>query len=221
MSLTEELQEIRRGGAASMPAPLMDALAENIEDLSRSGISERSLKTGDRVPDFELADIHGQPVRIADLLASGPVVVSFYRGGWCPFCTAEMKALQRALPAITALGASVVAISPQTPDCSGTSCEEMGVDFHVLSDAGNDIANAFGIVYGLKDEMQSVYQEMGLELPSYNEDASWTLPIPATYVVDQTGTIRLAYVDPDYTTRQDPAEILTTLSRLAQEGQNA
>ena len=216
MSLSEELQDLRERGK-DLPLATRTVFEEGIQDLSRSGIVERSLKVGDRAPEFELPDFMGRSVRLADLLQEGPVVISFYRGGWCPFCTAEMKTLQRALPSISSLGATVVAISPQTLDCAEGNCTDLELEYIVLGDSGNRVAGKFGIVYRLQDEMQSVYRDLGLELPEYNDDDSWSLPIPATYVLDRDGKIRLAFVDPDYTRRLDPTQILATLSSLAAE----
>jgi len=140
MSLTEELTDLRQRGAESMPTRLKNALTDEIEDLTRSGVADRSRGVGDLVADFQLLDALGRSHLLSNYLANGPVVLSFYRGGWCPFCTAEMKALERALPAITNLGAVLVAISPQSPDCTEETCVDTGADFVVLSDTGNRVA---------------------------------------------------------------------------------
>jgi peroxiredoxin len=214
MSLTDELDKARRDSRGQMPGHITDVLEQGIEDMSRSGIAERSLKVGDQAPNFELPDTHGSPVPLQDLLASGPVVLSFFRGGWCPFCSLELDSLQRVLPSINELGASLVAVSPQTEDSSMKTAQDHGLTFNVLSDIGNAVARQFGIVYHLQDEMQAIYDEFDLELKDYNGDDSFDLPVPATYVIDSQRTIRAAFVDPDYTRRLDPVEILSTLRGL-------
>ncbi len=214
MSLTDELQAIRDGAKDRFPGETLATMEKAIEDLSRSGILDRSLRVGDEAPDFALPNANGQTVRFSDLLGKGPVVISFYRGSWCTFCAAELDSLQASLPAINSLGASLIAVSPQTPENCECTAEDNDLTYELLSDRGNKVASAFGIVYRLQDEIQAVYKEMGLELPEYNGDDSFELPVPATYVVDKTGTIRVAFVDPDYTKRMDPTEILAALRKL-------
>ena len=218
MSLTDELQAVRDGAKDRFPGETLATMNEAIEDLSRSGILDRSLKVGDKAPDFALPNANGETVRLSDLLEKGPVVISFYRGGWCTFCAAELNSLQASLLAINSLGASLIAISPQTPENCECTSEDNDLTYELLSDRRNKVASAFGIVYHLQDEMKAVYKEMGLELPEYNDDDSFELPVPATYVVDNTGEIRVAFVDPDYTKRMDPTQILAALRKFVTSG---
>lgn len=214
MSLTVELDVLRNDATHKMPSKALGVINESIEDLSRSGIAARSLKVGDVVSDFELPNAVGKKVRLKTLLAQGPVVVTFYRGGWCPFCSAELQAYENVFAEIKNLGATVVAISPQTPDYSLTTAEKQNLTFEVLSDVSNDVARMFGIVYHVHDELQALYADLGLDLPVLNGDSSFDLPVPATYVVDQVGMVRLAFVDPDYTRRLDPSDVLSVLRSL-------
>jgi peroxiredoxin len=214
MSLTAELDVLREGAISRMPSEALGAIKHSIEDLSRSGIGARSLKVGDFVPDFELPNAVGKRVRLKTLLKDGPVVATFYRGGWCPFCSAELQAYENVFEEIKKLGATVVAISPQTPDNSLTTAEKQNLTFEVLSDVFNDVARQFGIVYHVQDELQALYEDLGLDLPALNGDSSFDLPVPATYVIDQVGMVRMAFVDPDYTRRLDPAEVLSVLRSL-------
>jgi peroxiredoxin len=186
-------------------------------ELAASGIAERSLKPGDRAPDFNLPDTRGGYVRLKDLLAAGPVVLSFYRGGWCPYCNLELRALQQVLPEITRLGAKLVAVSPQTPDETLSTTEKNALSFSVLSDIGSTAAKSFGIAYDLAEELRPLYARSGHALPEKNGDGSWLLPIPATYVIDTDGTVALAFVDVDYRNRLEPAEILAALQTLAKQ----
>jgi peroxiredoxin len=183
-------------------------------ELAASGISRRALKAGDRAPDFLLPDARGGHIRLRSLLAKGPVVVSFYRGGWCPYCNLELRALQGALPEMKLLGAELVAISPETPDGTLSTAEKNELTFPVLSDVGSATAKAFGIVFDLAEELRPIYTLFGHALPNRNGDDSWALPIPATFVLDREGVVAVAFVDVDYRNRLEPAEVVAALRAL-------
>jgi peroxiredoxin len=183
--------------------------------LIASGVSKNALKAGDHMPDFTLNDAHGKPVRLQDLLELGPVVVSFYRGGWCPYCNIELRGLQRALPQMKELGATLVAISPELPDNTLSTEEKNGLAFPVLSDHGNKVAKSFGIAFKLPDYLIEAYANFHHGLGDVNrEEGAEELPIPATFVVDRTGIVRLAFVEEDYYKRLDPDTILESLAGL-------
>jgi peroxiredoxin len=141
-------------------------------------------------------------------------VVSFYRGGWCPYCNLELRALQAVLPQVRALGAHLVAISPQTPDESLSTAEKNALAFQVLSDTGSRTARGFGIAFDLAEELRPIYARFGHALPDRNGDDTWVLPIPATYVVGQNGRIALGYVDVDYRNRLAPSEVVEALEQI-------
>jgi peroxiredoxin len=215
MSLKAELDAFRSEFMAQAPPEIRDAMVRADMELAASGTAQRALKAGDHAPDFNLPDARGGYVRLKGLLAAGQVVLSFYRGGWCPYCNLELRALQRALPEITRRGAALVAVSPQTPDESLSTAEKNALAFPVLSDGGSATAKSFGIAYDLAEELRPIYTRFGHALPEQNGDESWVLPIPATYVIDTDGTIALAYVDVDYRNRLEPTEILTALQSLS------
>tara|TARA_Y100000590_G_scaffold187602_1_gene213861 strand:- start:262 stop:711 length:450 start_codon:yes stop_codon:yes gene_type:complete len=144
----------------------------------------------------------------------GPVVLSFYRGTWCPFCTLEMQALSESVESLEDLGASLLAISPQSHEASSKTAEDHGLTLDLLSDPGNRVARTFGIVFYLQDEIQSIYKALGLDLSLLNGDSNFDLPVPATFVIDEKRIIRHAFVDPDYTRRRDPSEIVNILRTL-------
>ena len=172
------------------------------------------LKVGDRAPAIVLGNAKGETVDVGILLKSGPVVVTFYRGGWCPFCNLELKAYQDVLPRIRAAGASLVAISPEKPDDTVTTAEKNGLGFPVLSDAGHAVGKAFGVVYAFTDEVRGVYDGFKLDIPSKNGTPDdWSLPLSATYVIGRDGIIQFADTRVDYRERTDPLEVLKVLER--------
>lgn len=217
MSLKTQLDAFRSEFMAQVPPEIHDAMIRADMELAASGIAQRALKAGDHAPDFQLPDARGGDVRLKDLLAVGPVVLSFYRGGWCPYCNLELRALQKVLPDITRLGAKLVAVSPQTPDEGLSTAEKNSLAFPALSDLGSATAKSFGIAYDLAEELRPIYARFGHALPEKNGDDSWVLPIPATYVIDTDETIVLAFVDVDYRNRLEPAEIITALQSLTKE----
>jgi peroxiredoxin len=206
MTLRSELETFRTEFMAKVPPEIRAAMTRADDDLAACGIIDGARKAGDIAPDFTLAA----------LLATGPVVLSFYRGGWCPYCNLELRALQQQLPAIQRLGATLVAISPQSPDATLSTAEKNALAFLVLSDSGAKVAKAYGIAFDLADELRPIYSRFGHGLPEMNGDDSWVLPIPATYVIDRDGSIVLAFVDVDYRNRLEPTEVVAALEALRQ-----
>jgi peroxiredoxin len=182
----------------------LQAMQRATAELIESGQAQRAKKAGDVAPIFTLRNGDGNVVSSRDLLAAGPLVVSFYRGVWCPYCNLELQALQAALPEINARGASLVAISPQTQANSRKSQRDNKLDFPILSDVGSEVANAFGIRFSLPAYLAEVYKIFGNNLPVINDDPSWVLPMPARYVIGKDGVIAYSEVNPDYTQRPDP-----------------
>ena len=219
MSLQAKLDAFKADFEAGKPpynAPraVIDIMHRATDELIASGAAGRALKAGDRMPAFTLNDPDGQPVSSAELLARGPLIISFYRGVWCPYCNMELQALQAALADFRAAGASLVAISPQSAVNSRKSVRQNGLDFPILSDQRNDVAAAFGLRFELPDYLIELYKGFGNDLPAINGDDSWTLPMPARFVVGQDGIILYAEVNPDYTRRPDPQDMLPVLQRV-------
>jgi peroxiredoxin len=185
------------------------------EKLIKSGIVEKCLKEGNKMPTFSLPNAINETVSSNTILNKGPLVINFYRGGWCPYCNLELKAFQEVLPKIIDLGAQLVAISPNLPDKSLSSIEKHSLTFEVLSDIENKISRQFGLVFTLNAQLQPLYQQFGIDIPAFNDDESYELPIPATYVINSDGIIKLAFVDADYTKRLDPNEVIETLQNLS------
>jgi peroxiredoxin len=219
MSLQDRLDAFKADlEAGKLPfkptAQHVEAMHRATAELIASGQAQRALKAGDKAPDFVLNDPEGKPVSSRDLLAKGPLVLSFYRGVWCPYCNMDLQALQAELPAIEARGANLVAVSPQTPPNSRRSQRENKLGFPILSDVKADVANAFGIRFALPDYLVEVYKGFKNDLPLINDDPSWVLPMPARYVIGTDGIIAYAEVNPDYTHRPDPSELLPVLDRM-------
>jgi peroxiredoxin len=215
MSLKQELAEYRAGWFKRVPAERQAIMERHIAQL-RNGLAKTALKVGDRAPSIVLSNARGDTVDVGTLLKRGPVVVAFYRGGWCPFCNLELRAFQRLLPDIEAAGASLVAISPEKPDDSLSTAEKNALTFEVLSDVGQKVGRAFRLVYDFSDELKSAYNGFNLDIPAKNGTVGeWALPISATYIIDRDGVITYAYTDADYRDRADPIDILAVLKRTA------
>jgi peroxiredoxin len=216
MTLKEQLAQFRAGWRERVPAERQEMMLRHIQQLRDGAISKTMLKVGDRAPSIALADAKGVTVNVGALLKRGPVIVTFYRGGWCPFCNLELKAYQEILPEIAAAGALLVAISPEKPDETLSTAEKNALTFHVLSDVGQKVGRAFGLVYEFSDELRSVYNGFGLDIPAKNGTPDeWALPVSATYVIGRDGTIIYANTDVDYRDRADPRDVLEALTRKA------
>ncbi|MDR3496909.1 MAG: peroxiredoxin-like family protein [Ancalomicrobiaceae bacterium] len=198
----------------NVPYSVIETMHRATAELIASDAAQRALKAGDTLPTFSLADPDGNTVSSGDLLARGPLVISFYRGVWCPYCNMELQALEEALPKFQELGASLVAISPQNPVNSRKSVRQNNLTFPILSDPMNDVAAAFGLRFDMPDYLIELYMSLKNDLPVFNGDPSWTLPMPARYVVGQDGVILYAEINPDYTRRPEPDDMLPAL-RLA------
>jgi peroxiredoxin len=215
-TLSEQLEAYRTGWRARVPAERQAVMDAHVAHLAASGIAGTAKQVGDRAPAIRLRDQHGAEFDVAGLLAKGPVVVTFYRGGWCPFCNMELKAYQAVLPRLAAAGASLVAISPEKPDDVVDTAAKNALSFPVLSDIGHGVAKAFGVHYAFTAEVRTVYDGFKLDIPGKNGSPDdWSLPLSATYVIGQDGTILFADTRTDYRERTDPEEVLRLLEHRA------
>ncbi|MGK7910889.1 MAG: peroxiredoxin-like family protein [Synechococcus sp.] len=214
MSLTDTLAQQQADIVAQLPQDVRDSMSTATVELATSGILEAAISSGSTAPDFTLPNATGTTIQLSQLLSQGPVVLSFYRGQWCPYCNLELRALQQAFPDISAAGATLVAISPQTPDNSLSTVEKNELTFEVLSDVGNRVARDYGLVFQLPENLRPIYTGFGIDLPAHNGDETFELPIAATYVIATDGTVAHAFVDADYTKRLDPADIAAALRAL-------
>lgn len=219
MSLKTQLSNERDHWAARVPSDKSALMVADLERLRRSELPDRALKAGERAPNFRLPDARGGLVELDALRAEGPVVLVFYRGQWCPYCNLELRAYQKLLPQFRALGSSLVAISPQTPDNSLSTVEKNQLAFPVLADVGSAVARAYGLAFDLDAEMQGLYASFfGNDLQQYNGNervSGWTLPLPGTYLIGRDAHIELAHVDVDYRQRLEPDAVLAALRHAA------
>ena len=216
--LYEIFAERRELIARYVPPEIQAIHARAVDELKQSGVADRALKAGEPAPDFELHDQNGKLVCSTDLLARGPLVVCFIRGRWCPFCVGQMEAMNATVPELRKLGASLLAISPQTVHQSFLMADQHKLQFPLLSDSGNQIARKFGLAYRIPEYQQDVYRRAFVNLPFVNGDSSWELPIPATYILTQNGRnaagrveateIIYSSVNPDYMERPEPADVV-------------
>jgi peroxiredoxin len=214
-SLREIFSDRKEAIAKYVPADVQAVHERAVAALRAQKKAANALGVGAFAPAFELPDHNGKRTSSPGLLSKGRLVICFIRGRWCPFCVGQMEAMNYIAPEITASGASLIAISPQTQKQAFFMHDQHKLSFPLLVDSGNEIARQFGLAYGISEEQQKLYSSTFVNLPFINGDSGWELPIPATYVVDQQGSILFASVNEDYTARPEPLEILSLLEHSA------
>ncbi|AUC76861.1 peroxiredoxin-like family protein [Olleya sp. Bg11-27] len=208
------LDEVRQAGAAKFSDEKKQIYADGIASVAKSGVVENALNVGDKALNFTLKNALNESVNLYDELKNGPVVLTWYRGGWCPYCNITLHALQDKLPEFKNEGATLLALTPELPDNSLSTSEKNNLEFSVLSDLENTVGKEYGVVYTLTDDVASIYNA-GFGLNKVNGDASNQLPLAATYVIDTNGIIQYAFLDADYTKRAEVSDILTALKKLS------
>ncbi|MDX1260568.1 peroxiredoxin-like family protein [Exiguobacterium sp. K1] len=209
-TLLEEIQAYQKQFRQKAPEEKQRLMAQATAELAASD-GAKGLTVGDEAPRFTLPNASGQSMSLEDLLQNGPVIVTFYRGGWCPYCNLELRAYQRELGKIEANGATLVAISPETPDHSLSTQEKNDLAFQVLSDVENVVARQFDLVFNMPDYLIDVYKASGLDVAGHNGNEDWQLPKPATFIIQPSGKISFADVPDDYTKRTDPSAVIKLL----------
>lgn len=212
-TLQEQIDQFKQAGATRTPREVQALRQAETLKLVQSGIAERSFHAGEAAPDFSLPDADGKLVTLSTLLSAGPVILTFYRGEWCPYCNLQLRAYQSILPQILALGGSLVAVSPQLPNFSRAMITKADLTFPVLSDIENQVARQYRLVFTLPEALRP-YTANG-SIPQFNGNESWELPMPGTFVIRQDRVIQLAFIHADYTHRLEPAEIISALSEVA------
>lgn len=215
MSLQQQLEAIREDLESRIPKPALEIMHKATDDLVASGIQDGITGVGQAFPSFALNDQDGQQVTLADCLAKGPLVLTFYRGLWCPYCNADLAYFGSVADEVTGKGATMLAISPQTATYSKQVRAKNALSFPILTDVGNEVAAQLGLRFRLPDPLLQLYRDsFGISLPTFHGEDSWTLPMPARYVIDTSGDIRYAEASADYTKRPDPDAMLAALSEL-------
>ena len=212
-TLQSQLSEFKAGFKTRATPERVATMETATEQLRASGIERTALQVGQRAPQLSLPNAKGEVVDLAQLWQKGPLIVVFYRGGWCPYCNLELRAWQQLLPQVKAQGAQLVAISPQSPDNSLSTQEKNSLAFEVLSDSSLQAADGFGIAFDMPKELVDLYSSVGHDLPKTNGNGRWALPVPATYVIDRSGVILYANIDADYRNRAEPADVLSVLPK--------
>jgi peroxiredoxin len=215
MSIQQALAE-QKAKVQGMLGDQFGVITRELERARTSGTLDHTLKVGQSAPEFTLPDAFGKEVSLKTLLAEGPVVVSFYRGEWCPFCNIELRGLQEALPQMKELGASLIAISPEKPDHGMVAAEKNKLSFPVLHDFENKVARQFGIVFRIGEELREFSKNVFKnDIALRNGEQSYELPVPATFVIDKAGVIRFVHADADYMTcRAEPDGVVAALKNL-------
>jgi peroxiredoxin len=213
--LRDILAERKESIAKYVPAETQAIHIRAVANLKQNHIAENILAIGSKIPNIKIPDHDGNTVDISDLLSKERLVLCFIRGRWCPFCVAQMEAINLILPKIKAAGAAILAISPQTVQQSFFMRDQHKLRFPLLSDSGNKVARQFGLTYHVPEEQKAIYQRAFVNLPFVNGDTSWELPIPATYIIHRDGTVLYASANEDYTERPEPADIVRLVDTVA------
>jgi len=214
MTLKNPLADIMAAIRAATPAWFGKENDRLVQGLIDAGAADGALKVGDPLPDFLLPNAEGQLISSTQLLAGGPLVLSFYRGVWCPYCSEELNALAEAAPRLKAAGAIVVAITPEIGGVALKTKRERNLQFEILCDVDNGVAMEFGLMFRIPEDIQKSYLKFNVNMPKIYGNDGWMIPIPATYVVSRDGVIAYAYVNLDYRDRCDPESLINIVKKL-------
>ncbi len=210
----QELAATAQHLASVLPVTASQVIDNGISSVEAAGHASHALKPGQAAPDFTLPDATGAAQTLTHLLAQGPVVLLFYRGNWCPYCNVQLRAYQQILPELAQHGATLVAVSPQTPDFTALTASEKALSFPVLSDVGNTVARQYGLGYGVGQEVADTLRSVGIDLSAYNGTSDDELPLTATFIIGSEGIIAWSWVEANFKQRADPTEILAALAQL-------
>lgn len=214
MAQTAQLNAILDGFKDKAPEPVYTTVTESRNNFINSFNANAAIQVGDTLPEFSLSDAVGNQRSSGELLSKGPLLITFYRGEWCPFCNIILTNFQKILPDIQTKGVTFVAISPELPNQSLSTSEKHDLQFPVLSDVGNQFAKKLGILFQQPDSLRPIFDKFGHNLKERNGDDSFIVPVPATILVDQDGKVKNTYINADYTQRVEPQEVLKWLGEL-------
>lgn len=214
MTLTDQLLEKKTNSAKAIPKDKLDIMEKSTAQLQEQKLSAKALKKGETLPDFKMPDSKGKTVSLEDF-NNDFLVISFYRGGWCPYCNLELKALQNIVPELSKLNTELIAISPETPDNSLSTTEKNEIAFSILSDIDNGYAKTLGLAFKMPEDLKAVYKDFNLNVDEHNGNENFELPMPATYIINKNKEIIYSFVPEDYRDRLDPEIILETIKKQA------
>ncbi len=214
MSLKEKLDQTRMSFQQNADQSIQSVMNEATQALKKSDITSKAPKPGQKLAEFTLPDQNNQPVSLTQLLGKGAIIVTFYRGGWCPYCNLELREYQQILTQIKQAGASLVAITPELPDASLSTSEKNSLDFKILSDVEANYARTLGLVFTLPEALRPIYANFGIHIEKHNGRKQFDLPLAATFVINAEGIIVSAWVDADYTRRQEPEEVVSIIQSM-------
>jgi len=214
MALAPQLDALYSNFIANAPAAAAEPIIAASSSFKASYDPSTAIQVGEKLPKFVLSNAAGKEVSSTDLLAEGPLLITFYRGGWCPFCNIALRGLQLHLDTFKSKGVTLVAISPELPDHSLSTAEKLELAFPVLSDVGNKYAKELGILWAMPDSLRPSFKNFGHDLPTVNGDDSFAVPIPATFLVDAKGIVRNSFIDADYKKRLEPTQALEWVDAL-------
>ena len=214
MDLQKELNAVEQMVREKTPPHVMPTIEASIHAVKESGLESRALQPGESITDFELPNATGVMVKSIELRTHGPLLVVFYRGAWCPFCNLALQALQERHSEIANRGVTLVAISPQTPDHSLSLQEKHSLRFVVLSDIGNKVAQQFGIVFEVDRDLKVVQEQFGVDIPSFNGEHSFQLPVPSAFLVSKEGKVLEPFVEVNYMKRLAPETAIAWIDKI-------
>lgn len=210
---TLESQLAVKRNASKAPPDIKAIMQKATADLKKSGL-KKAIVMGKKAPEFTLESFKDGQFRLNDALKKGPVVVTFYRGGWCPYCNLQLKAYESRYQDFVKAGATIIAISPEKPENAKATADSNKVSFDLLYDQDNRVARRFGLVFKVGKELKDVYMSFGIDLEKSQGNDQWELPLAATYVIGKDGIVLYSFVDADYTKRAEPQVLIDLLNRL-------
>ncbi|MDX1920781.1 MAG: peroxiredoxin-like family protein [Candidatus Caenarcaniphilales bacterium] len=216
-SLQQKLDSKKEEGKAAMPKESQEKFAKAIQKQKNDGLEYKAFQVGDKVPDFTLKDKNGQETKLSEYTKKGPVVLTFYRGTWCPYDALTLSSWQEAYPQIRQQGAELLAISPEDPAKAKKLSEAKDPQFKRLVDDDNKVAGKFGLAYTVNGELNELYKKEKIYLKELNKGGSEKLPITATYILDKQGVIKYAFIDADYKNRPEPNLIIQELKKIVEQ----
>lgn len=210
-TLAKQIEYLNEELSSQLPQEILNAFGKSIEDLKTKRMEENSIQIGEQMPEFLLPNALGTIINSEDILKNGKMILVFYRGNWCPYCNLELKFLQDNLFRIKDKGATLIAISPQSPDHSLSMTEKNNLEFEVLTDTDNNFAKKLGIAFLLQNFVLPYYKELGINLANFNKNEDNTLPVPAVFVVNENRVVTYKFLDVNYMNRVEVEELIQAL----------